>query len=114
MTDEKQDVSKLVSDRNSGLCCVSNSDDRSKWKQDVKDVYDMRSQLLHGSISPFDEKINSVMGRAAKLGEEAIIQALFLFGEEALIAETVATRRLAKWFDDFVDYIDARLEPNAG
>ncbi|WP_144435411.1 HEPN domain-containing protein [Roseovarius atlanticus] len=113
MTDEKQDATRLVSDRVSALCCSLEANDRAKWKQEVKDVYDLRSRLLHGSMSPFDRSVNSMMGKAANLGEESIIQALLLLGEEALVAEKVPTRMLAKWYDNFVDHVDTHSAANS-
>ena len=100
MTGEKNEISNHVADRVSALCCSIKDGDRDQWRQNVVDVYDMRSRILHGATSPFDKAIVSAIPTAAKLGEECIVHAIQLLGNDALEAERVTVKRLRKWYKD--------------
>lgn len=108
MTDEKNDIASLVSERVAALCCDrSNPSDRQKWREDARRIYDLRSRLVHGSMSPSDTEIESGVWMAAHLAEHTLLSALSAFGTEGLTAETVSTKRLADWYSRVIAAVDA-------
>ena len=106
MTDEKDNIADLVSARVAALCCGNGASDRQKWYSDAKRIYHLRSRLVHGSLSPNDPEIGDEVWLAAHLGEESLANALILLGKDALKAEKVPKRRLAKWYKSIVAHID--------
>jgi hypothetical protein len=106
MTDEKDDIAKTVAERVAALCCDPKVNDRQKWRDDVHKIYDLRSRLVHGSLSPSDPTIESGAWLAACIGEEALMHALGSLGKEALETEQVSTKRLANWFTGVIDAVD--------
>ena len=107
MTDEMDDIARLVSERVAALCCDRNdASDRQKWRDDVRRIYGLRSQLVHGSKSPSDPDIESGAWLAAHVSEETLLSALCVLGAEGLEAEAVSTKRLARWYGDVVKTID--------
>lgn len=107
MTDEKDDIAKTVAERVAALCCDPRATDRQKWRDDIYKVYDLRSRLVHGSLSPSDPTIERGAWLAARIGEEALMHALGSLGKEALETEKVSTKRLASWFKDVIDTVDS-------
>ena len=106
MTDEMNDIAKSVSERVAALCCNPDASDRQKWRNDATHIYDLRSRLVHGSMSPTDPKIEDDVWLAARIGEETLLNALGALGELALRAEEVSTKRLAKWYGQVIETID--------
>lgn len=106
MTDEMGDIQKLVSERVAALCCDPQASDRHKWRVDALKVYDRRSRLVHGSVSPTDPEIQHDAWLAARIGEETILSALVKLGEPALKKGKVSTKRLAKWYGAIIAFVD--------
>jgi hypothetical protein len=117
MTDEMDDIAKLVSERVAALCCDrTDASDRQTWRDDAQHVYDLRSRLVHGSMSPSAPEIEKGVWLAARIGEETLLGALGALGEAALKAEVVSTRRLAQWYGMVItttDELEAARERRA-
>lgn len=64
---------KTVSARAALLCFDPEKDDFQKWFDLAEEVYDCRSDLLHGAMSPFDDTVK----RHAVLAEEIARRSLF-------------------------------------
>lgn len=106
MTDEKDNIASSVSERVAALCCDHDASDRQKWRDDASHMYDFRSRLVHGSISPTDPKIENEVWSAAHICREALLNALAALGEDALKVDKVSTKRLAKWYGQIVTATD--------
>ncbi|MGV8996032.1 MAG: hypothetical protein ACOH12_03690 [Parvibaculaceae bacterium] len=106
MTDEMKDIQKSISKRVAALCYNLDASDFRKWHDDTSYIYDLRSRLVHGSMSPSDPKIADGVWLAARIAEETLLNALGALGEEALEMEKFSTKRLAKWYDHIVATIN--------
>lgn len=105
MTDEKDDIATLVSERVSALSAAFGMiDDRDACRKNAKHIYDLRSRLVHGNLSPTAAEVRRGCGLAAKLGSATLLSALHALGEEALRHDNVKTRQLAAWYDKVVRY----------
>lgn len=104
MTDEKDDITKIVSDRTAALCYdIPDKSSFDLWNSEARRAYALRSKLVHGSLSPTSLDVYEGVRLAAKVSEAAIHAALSRFGEQGLVAENVSTRRLSKWFSAIVE-----------
>lgn len=107
MTDEMDDISSLLSERIAALCCDrGNASDRKKWREDARRVYDLRSRLVHGSMSPSDPEIESGVWLAAQVSEATLLHALYALGADGLRGESASTKRLAGWYGRVIKMID--------
>lgn len=106
MTGETTEISKLIATRVSALCSTMDGSDREKWRKDVLEVYEIRSDLLHGSASPYDSRVGVSIGKAARLAEQTIFSAVIALNEEALTAENVSVRRLKRWYNRVVENVE--------
>lgn len=114
MTGERDDIARVVSERVAVLCCDrTDASDRQKWHDDAKYIYNLRSLLLHGSISPSDPNIESGAWLAARVGEQALLSALGALGVEGLEMDAASNKRLARWYEGVVETIDKAEAVNA-
>jgi hypothetical protein len=103
MTEEHDDIAKLVSQRASAFCLIGNeARTLQDWRDDAVLAYDLRSRLVHGDISPTSADVASGVHVVARLSRFVILSALNHFAATGLRTEQVATKRLARWFDHIV------------
>jgi hypothetical protein len=103
MTEEHDDISKVVSERCAAFCSISKEPlGLARWKEDVLTLYNLRSRLVHGDMSPLSGEVRDGVHLGEKISRFAILSVLRHFGEDGLRAESVPTKRLARWFDAIV------------
>lgn len=111
MTDEKDDIVGLVSTRVAALCLEEPTlDNREKWRRNAKRAYDIRSKLVHGSLSPTSEIVFEGVRLGAELGRQSLLSVLRVIGEEGLGAENVSNKQLGHWYDRMVMHADRLIE----
>jgi len=105
MTDERDDIAALVSQRVAALC-FSPEVSREEWFNRSKAAYDLRSRLVHGSISPASLDLDAGAANAASVAEMALIRAIEAFGVEDLRHGRLRSGQLAKWFGEYMKWAD--------
>ena len=105
MTDERDDISSLVSQRAAALC-FSPEVSRADWFNRSKAAYDLRSRLVHGSISPASLDLDAGAANAASVAEMALIRAIEAFGVEIIRHGRIRSGRLANWFGEYMKWAD--------
>lgn len=107
MTEEQDDIAKLVSERVAVLCHdASDAENRELWRREAQKVYVLRSKLVHGVISPDSEMVLEGVRLGAKVARATIISALFAYGETGLRDDKVNSKRLAKYYKRIVAHAD--------
>lgn len=108
MTEEKDDISRTMSERLSSVCFLGlGQKSIEEWAIDAISAYDVRSKLVHGSMRPDDPHISEILGLCMHLGESALLSTITLLGDEALRAEKSNSKRLANWFDRIITFAKA-------
>jgi hypothetical protein len=97
MTEERDDITSIVSERVAALCFDLNTT-RAEWTEKAKAAYDLRSRLVHGSISPRAQEVKKGAYIAAEVAEAALMRAIQAFGVDGLRSERVTSKKLAAWF----------------
>jgi hypothetical protein len=111
MTDEKDDIAGMVSSRVAALCLEEpTAANREKWRADTKRAYDIRSKLVHGSLSPTSDAVFEGVRLGADIGRSALLSALSLIGPDGLHADGVPNKQLSRWFTDMVAHADRIIE----
>jgi hypothetical protein len=111
MTDEKDDIAGMVSSRVAALCLEEpTTENREKWRNDTKRAYDIRSKLVHGSLSPTSDLVYEGVGLGADIGRSALVSALSLIGADGLRAEGVSNRQLSRWYNGMIEHTDRVIE----
>jgi len=107
MTDEKDDIASLVSSRVAALCLEEPTVKcRDRWQVDVRRAYDIRSRLVHGSVSPASEIVFEGVRLGSQLARSTLLNAVRLIGARGLRDESATNRDLARWFDGMVRHAD--------
>ena len=109
MTDERDDIALLVSQRVAALC-FSPEVSRDEWMSRAKAAYDLRSRLVHGSISPASLDLDEGAMDAARIAEMALTRAIEAFGVEDLRHGRLKSGQLAKWFGEYMKWADKEEE----
>jgi hypothetical protein len=69
---ERRKITNLVCDRVATLCCKVGGQDYISIKDQMEKVYGVRSGLVHGALSPYDEELNKIAFEAEGLAREVI------------------------------------------
>ncbi|PAV68051.1 hypothetical protein WR25_02503 [Diploscapter pachys] len=109
MTEERDDISSLVSQRVAALC-FSPEVRREKWLNRTRAAYDLRSRLVHGSISPAALDLDEGAFNAGQVAEMALTRAIEAFGVEGLRHGRLKSDQLAKWFGAYMKWADKNEE----
>lgn len=111
MTEEKDDITRLVTERVAAFCfdgktATETAVDRDIWREKARIAYMLRSKLVHGSMSPHAPEVWQGVRLGAELCETTLLRALHHFGEAGLKMNEVSTKRLGRWFDDVIQWAD--------
>lgn len=105
MTEERDDITSVVAERVAALCFTSEVS-RLIWNERARDAYDLRSRLVHGSMSPGSLDLQEGSSNAASVASTALMHALCAFGEDALRDDRLRASDLADWFKRLVEWAD--------
>jgi len=78
-TKEIDGLRETVSKRTALLCCEKMPEEYDKYFVATKKVYNCRSDLMHGSLSPFDDKLQVIASEALEIARVAILCGLEFF-----------------------------------
>ncbi|MEA3033070.1 MAG: hypothetical protein QOH86_1086 [Sphingomonadales bacterium] len=103
-----EDLTQTVSTRVADLTLESDSADTwERRRQDVVKAYALRSDLVHGSVSPFAERVHYEVSLAGDVAEKTVSSLLFRLGQDGLSATAVSEKEYADWFDRMRPYVTA-------
>lgn len=86
------------------------------WKQHydkTRRAYKLRSDLVHGSISPHDKGVALKLSDCGSIAEDLLIATLYRFGDHTLQFEQISNQRYAAWFDSVRSQIDSYFDSTA-
>jgi hypothetical protein len=106
MTDEREDIASVIAQRLAALC-FSEECSRSEWFEKTKKIYDLRSRLVHGSISPSSPEIESGADVAEKISELALNRIVEALGADGLREASFSTAKFARWFKGYLIWANA-------
>ena len=95
--DHKGDLAETVALRGAMLAWRGDRE-YSELRNQMRDVYDLRSKLAHGSCSPTDRRVQERAWSAERLAQDIVVQALYEFGEVGLKDATVTSKRLEEYY----------------
>lgn len=103
MTEEKDDITRLVSERVAALCFrTREAIEVEAWRNKALRAYRLRSKLVHGALSPRSPEVSAGVALSAELAGVTLISALIGFSEHGLRLEHISSKRLGRWFSEVV------------
>ena len=102
ITNKKERKRSTIVNRGAALAIrVDDSADVAEWKGRLKRAYKLRSDLVHGSLSPFDAEVHQRSSWCVWMCAEILRSALVGFA--AGLDKDISDARLAVWFEKLVE-----------
>lgn len=116
-TGKVEDTTKIVSERCAALKFdVSDDLGFEEVVERMRDIYDLRSRLVHGTLSPFDTEVRERRAEVLASTEAILANGLALLDRDGLFDQRVTGRQLSEGMDRLVAWarrIGSSLEPQA-
>lgn len=114
LTGERDNLTALLARRVAALCYeIGSATSRNDVEKEFRRLYDLRSKLIHGALSPWSPKVESELAAAATLAENVANGALNSWREEGLLSSTATPKRMREWFAQVVWMMIVDTEPVA-
>jgi hypothetical protein len=108
MTSEHDGITSLLSARAAGVAYHPLGEKTyAEFESELREAYDMRSRLTHGSLSPFDPEVAYYAGGCLRLAEQVICAGLELFETHGFMEKPRTRRELGEGFDHLVGWAKA-------
>jgi len=108
MTDERSDITNTLVERAASLGMpphLRSAESRENLREKTRRIYDLRSKIVHGAISPNDPKIAAGIADCGDLAEHLLKMYMVAFTSSEFTDPTYRPTRLAKWFDNLDTYL---------
>lgn len=103
----KESITSNIANRVSALCFDPRiPGDRDNWRKKVVDAYDLRSKLVHGSMSPLDKEAEKNRWSIGEIARFALLQAIEAFDVQGLKRDDINGEELRDWFGKVVEWAD--------
>jgi hypothetical protein len=107
-TGRSEHVQGDLKERVAALCFrVPDAADRAIWERRAAATYDLRSKLVHGAISPADERVIDGARDASEIAQTCIVSALVGLREEHFTSKGFNAKALAEWFRQLIGRCDS-------
>ncbi len=92
----RRGVTEIVTCRVSILCSNATEEDYAYWMSEVDSIYECRSNLVHGTISPFDDSVSAMSYKAEQISRLVLLTGLDFFNSLGLEDPQYNQRSLEK------------------
>jgi hypothetical protein len=69
-------------------------DDLNYWETAIDEVYTCRSDLVHGSLSPFDGRVFAMVSKAEQISRQVLLRGLEFFNALGLETPNYSVNKL--------------------
>jgi len=105
---DRTDATQQISSR--ATCFLKERDSEKNWEPKVKKFYKLRSDLVHGHLSPFDRKVNKEIATAIEIVRGTLICGApwteYLVSEECQTTTAIAEK--------FTEYLNGEINRTCG
>lgn len=112
LTGEAFGLTEIVSSRVAALCVNLDNRDPQQLKSEFKAVYDVRSRLAHGGISPNDPRVPAMLGLAADFAQDAMLRCLHVWTAEEFELAHLSRTKAKAWFEELVSLVFSADPPD--
>lgn len=103
----EESITSNIANRVAALCFDPNiPGDRDNWRKKIVDAYDLRSKLVHGSMSPLDQKSDKNRWSVGETAQFALLRAIEAFDVQGLKRDDMKGEELRDWFGKVVKWAD--------
>lgn len=99
------DTMRTVTERNAALSYDTKGDERfADLVKRMESIYDLRSRLAHGTLSPFDPEVRHRRYEVLAAAEKSLINGLDLFDQDGLFDKKLSKAELTAGLENLVDW----------
>lgn len=102
-TKNEENLVEVFSRRGAALVCSPEEDNLDKLQKRFKEIYDLRSCLVHGSRSPHESGLGKSLRKAEELTRDVLFRSLEFYEENGLKKKDVSIKRLDENYDKLVE-----------
>jgi hypothetical protein len=107
-TGERRGLTKLITQRAAAVCFAVHGEGSFKeLLEQFQDFYRLRSDLVHGSLSPFDPEVEERCSLSLQLAGNALCSAFLFFQSQKLLEQSETNEQLAKTFKQLVSWAES-------
>jgi len=107
-TKSEMDLTDTIAKRGAALICTRYDVKYEAVKKEIKKVYDARSRLVHGQVSPDDTRTTSALVLTEKLSRAIIIAAIGFYREAGITEKGVSLKKIDREYNSVVSIIEKR------
>lgn len=112
-TKNEKNLSETIAARGAAILMAGGVGTFAKDRERLKHVYDMRSRIVHGSLSPNDRGLLKTLQDAESLSRQIILSSLPFFGAEHLKKRKYSRKSLDSNYANLVIWAKERLIEDA-
>jgi hypothetical protein len=112
-------TTRVVTERNAAMSYDPRDNDRlDDLIAKMESIYDLRSRLAHGTLSPFDREVRNRRFEVLKLAERSLINGLGFLDMDGAFDKTLSRAQVTGTLDNLinwarsVDAVKAAVEPH--
>lgn len=103
LTEKSSETARVVCERSAAMSYDPNGDARfDTLLEAMKDAYDLRSRLLHGTLSPYDPEVKMRRNEVLRVVERCLTNGLAMFDHEGLLDRPLTPKQLAGGLEDLI------------
>jgi hypothetical protein len=100
------DTTRIVTERNAALSYDTQGKERfADLTKRMESIYDLRSRLAHGTLSPFDPEVRHRREEVLAAAQRSLINGLDLFDQDGLFDKTLNRAELTAGLEGLVDWV---------
>lgn len=102
-TEKSDETTRIVSERSAAMSFDPAGDERLEaLTKKMRDIYDLRSRLVHGRLSPFDPEVRTRRSEVLAAVEKSLINGLALLDQDGLLDQSLPKTQLSSGLDGLV------------
>jgi hypothetical protein len=102
----EDDRTETVKRRGAALCWEPNSERKVyQLSERIGELYALRSKLVHGDISPFDERIGVELYECETVARRVLLRGLSFFQTIGLTVDNISQKRLRRHYKNYLQHI---------
>ena len=100
------ELAAVLNERVAAICTEpGNRQDRNRWRETTKRIYQLRSDLVHGSVARTDLTFSGMSMSVSQWARECILT-MVSYLRDGLEGEPVSEKEVDQWFDQHVTRVD--------